>query len=292
MSRIKLAILLIILPQCLMAAVQLQFLPMVPVQQTSKLTMEVRESLPILNMSTKGSQVFKYDLVARNRAPNLPRFQLPAAMSLTVKDMFVLLNVNGQEVTFDPRSENAAPPLMQFSRLIDHPINLLVNSHGNLENGTETFERIYKELPALRQLPLESFLNDLISELFALYEEELTIGAKIEMQSAPGPAFALPAFVTYEIIDINDKEVVAKMTGTVPSKKIVLDKTLKGQGDRPQKVEMTLAGTVKGMATWQRANAMLHTLNCEYQYQAQLRSGDMRWTMQMTVSNAVTTTPL
>ena len=290
---LNIAILLVLLPHCLMAApVRLQFLPMVPVQQTSKLTMEVRESLPILNMSTKGSQVFKYDLVAKNRVPNAKNFQLPGALTLVVKDMFVLLNVNGQEVTFDPRSENAPPSLMQFSRLIDQPINLLVNSHGTLENGPETLDKIYKALPALRQMPLESFFNDMISELFSLYDEELTLGAKIEMQSATGPAFAIPATVIYEIVSITDKEIVAKITGTLEKKTMVLDKTIKGEGDRPQKVEMALTGTMKGTASWQRNNAMVHTLNCDYQYQAQLRSGNMRWTMQMIVSNSVTTNPL
>lgn len=292
--RLKLlsAITLAIFPFVAECAVRLQYIPSVPVQQTSKLTMDVKESLPILNMSTKGSQVFKYDLVANSRGQNVKGFHLPAMLTLTVKDMFVLLNVNGQEVTFDPRAPNAAPPLMQFSRLIDQPISLLVNNHGNLENGSETFERIYKELPALKQLPLESFLNDLVSELFALYDEELTIGAKIEMESSPGPAFAIPALVIYEIVDINDKEVVAKLTGTLPQKRIVLDKTLSGQGDRQQKVEMAISGTVTGTASWQRSNAMIHTFNCDYKYQAQLRSGTMRWTMQMNVNNTVNTAAL
>ena len=292
MYRYVIGVLLIMLPEFVCGATRLQYLPKIPVQQTSKLTMEVKESLPILNMNTKGNQMFKFDIVAQSRLPGKQTLELPAQMRLTIKDMFVLVNVNGKEVAFDPRRENAPPQLMQLSQLIDKPLDISINAHGNLENGPSTFERLFKELPALKQLPLESLLNDLISSLFALYDEDLTVGAIIEMESAPGPAFAFPAFVTYEIAEINDKEVVANLKGKIDPKKITLDKTIQLEGGRQQKVDMVISGQVKGRAIWQRSNAMLFTLNNDYQYEAKLKAGDKQWTMQMTVSQAITTAPL
>ncbi|MEI8124954.1 MAG: hypothetical protein WCG42_04305 [Parachlamydiaceae bacterium] len=281
----------VLFPCYLAAAVQLQFLPSIPVQQTCSLVVDVQESEPILSMTTKGNQNFKFDLLAKSSSPSTKGLTLPATVTLTIRDVSIRVNANGQEAVFDPTGQKNSPALNAFSHLLNQPLNLVVDAHGNLESNSETFDRLLKEYPALSDLPLDSLVNDLVSDLFALYGEELSPGAKIEMQSSPGPAFAFPAYVTYEITEINNKEITATLNGRVDSKKVALEKTIRLNG-RPQKVEMIISGTLKGKASWQRSNAMLYNLNCDYFYDAKLRSRDKQWTMKMKVSQTITSAPL
>ncbi|MEI8366454.1 MAG: hypothetical protein WCF65_08575 [Parachlamydiaceae bacterium] len=287
----RLIFFLLVFPTYLAAVIQLQFIPSAPVQQTNRLTIDVQESLPILNMTSQGSQLFKFDLVATNR-PVAAELTFPAMMTLTIRDVSLRTRTGGQDLSFDLRSATNSPSLNAFAHLANQPLNLFIDAHGQVDSKNETFERLLKQYPALSQVPLDSLVKDLASGLFALYKEDLSVGAKIEMESSQGPIFAIPAFLTYEITDINDKEIVASLSGKINPSKIFLEKPVQIDGKRPQQVEMTISGTLQGRVTWQRKNAMLYGGNCDYSYEAKLRAGERRWTMKMNISQTTSSTSL
>ena len=287
-----LRILFIFIPSVLSASIQLDYLSLTPVQQTSQVTIEVKESQPILNMSSKGSQMFKYNLVMKNGGERGKAVHLPADIVFMIKDLFISLKENESEIIFDPRLECSVPSLKSFSYLLDEPLNFSIDSHGNLKSKVNTFDRLLKEHPDLNQQPINSIVNNLIADLFALYDEDLVVGLKIEMQSSPGPIFSICSYITYTIVEINEREVIAELTGIVEPQIISLAKPLQVNGRRPQKVEMKVTGAIKGKASWQRKNALLYNLNCDYTYNGELNCGDKKWGIGMKVSEIIKTIPL
>ena len=285
MRRFAFALLVILMPQCLTAASRLQYLPLILVQHTSKLMLELQESLPVLNLTTKGNQVLKFDLVLKKGEGKSAIVKLPISLTLTLKDLFVFLNVNGVELTFDPRGGKNSIPFMQLSQLIDKPMQLNVDEQGYLVDESETFTKFFQQLPALKDLSLELLFNDLIFHLFALCGQELTEGAKFQKKTSGSPSYSQPAYITYDIVEINDHTISATMNGSIEPTKLLFDASFPTDNQEIQKVEMILSGNLQGKISWKRSNAMLYTLNSSYHYLAELKLGDMRWTMELAISH-------
>ena len=290
--RLIIAILALFLPCNAITAAQLQYCPSFPVQHTSKLILDVQESLPLLNFSTKGNQIIKFDLMLKNGASKAPMTKLPLSLQLTLKDLFIFLKVNGEEIVFDPKGEKVSLPLMQFNQLIDKPVTFKIDTNGYLTDTTDVFPTVFKQLPALKDLSLELMLNEMFFYLFSLADQQLMIGAKIQQKIMQDYSQSLPAVITYEILDINEREILAKMEGKIEPKTFLLDTLLSIEGSVAPKVEMKLTGNTEGTISWNRQNALLYNMNNDYHYQAEMQFGDMRWTMQMKISNTSSTMPL
>jgi hypothetical protein len=275
MRPFALAFLLLFVPICIKAdGVRLQYLPETPVQLTSKLAVEVQESMPILNLATKGHQVSRS-----------PITHLPLLLNLTLKDIFVFLNVNGEELSYDPRGEKVSVPLVQFSLLIDKPMEFKVDERGYLVDEAGTLGKIFKQQPALKNISLPLLLNEMLFHLFALSGEDLFVGAKFERAAQEDPSGVLAPVIFYEIIEVNDQEVMAKVKGTVKPKTMQFSTILTSENKSPQKVEMKLTGDLQGNISWKRNNALQYSLNNTYNYLAELKFGEMRWTIQMTITH-------
>lgn len=291
MPRFFIALLVFFIPCYAKASVRLQYLPAVPVQYTSKLILDIQESLPVLNLTTKGNQTLKFNLEVKKEEDRLPLMQLPVTLILTVKDLFIFLNVNGEELTFDPRGEKISIPLIQLSQLIDKPLLLTIDSRGNVIKDARTFSKLFQQLPALKELSIQDFFNEMLFHLFSLCGQELTMGEKIQRQTSFVSSSPLPASIFYEISEINDQEIVARMKGAIEPRKIVFDNPIAVNNEKPKKVEMKLSGDLQGTMSWKRSNAMLYSLNSHYRYLAELKLGGMRWTMQITISHITSSVP-
>ena len=271
-------------------AAYLQYLPEIPVHHTSKLALEVQESLPFLNLNTKGNQVIKFDLLLKKDEKQSPLVKLPFDITLTLKDLFIFLNVNGEELTFDPRGEKISIPLIQLSQLIDKPLAFKIDSQGAVIDAGDTFAKIFKLQPALKNLSLQPFLNEMFFHVFTLSGEELTKGAKFQRSLPADPSGSFPATINYEIVEITDRDISAKINGVIKPKTFKFNLGL-GAGDENAKaVEMSLTGEMQGTISWMSGNAMLYSLNNNYRYVAELKLGEMHWTMQMTISHASSST--
>lgn len=290
--RLFIALLAFFFPCSAATAAQLQYLSEFPVQHTSKLSLDVQESLPILNFTTKGNQVLKFDLVVQNGSNKLPLVKLPLALQLTLRDLFISLKVNGEELTFDPRGEKVSVPLIQLGQLIDKPMQFIIDSNGYLIDKSDVFATIYKHQPALKDLSIPLMLNEMFFHLFGLAGREFAIGEKIKVAAMPDPSNSLPASITYEILDINDHVITARMEGSIEPRSFSFDPLMGADMGVSKKVEMKLTGDTQGTISWNRTNALLYTLNNHYRYQAEMKFGEMRWNLQMTISNVSSSMPL
>lgn len=292
MRRIAITMLIIVLVPCwLFATAHLEYLPAVPVQYTSKLTLDVQESLPILNVSSKGNQVLKFNLLLKKQENQPVLTKPPFDLTLTLKDLFLFLNVNGIELTFDPRGKKISVPLIQLTQLIDKPMELKIDSRGYLVDGTDAFSTLFKELPALKDLSIQLLFNEVFFHLFALSGESLEVGAKFQKTPTLTSYPSLPSIMTYEIVEINDQEIVAKLEGSLDPKKILFEGILSIDTSGSQNVEMNVSGNLQGMVSWKRKNALLYSLNSTYQYIAEMKYGEMNWKMQMSISHVTTSSP-
>lgn len=101
-----------------------------------------------------------------------------------------------------------------------------------------------------------------------------------------------PSLLTYDIVEINDQDVQAKVNDVIEPKKIVFEIPIAMNEELPQKVEMVLSGDLQGVVSRKRSNAMLYTLNNNYRYLAELKLGEISWSMQMTISHISSSSPL
>lgn len=292
MRRYILIALAMTLPHSFAVAVQLQYLPEVPVQHTSKLNFEVEEPLPILKLSTKGHQLLKFDLVLNGNGKTQPLTQLPLALTLKLKDLFIFLDINGLELTVDPRGKKASIPLIQLAQLLDKPLPFTINTKGHLMEEGDVYKTIFKQQPALKELPLELMLNELFFPIFSLCGEELEVGKKFQRAAFSDPSHSVPSIITFTITGINDEEIIASMEGEIPPKKIAFAPFETENGSADQKVQTTLSGRTNGIISWKRSNALLYTFNNQYHYQAEMALGSLRFTMQMNISNASSSSAL
>lgn len=275
---------------CAANAAYLQYLPEISVHHTSKLSLEVQDPLPFLNLNTRGNQVVKFDLLLKKNEKQSPLVKLPFDLTLTLKDLFIFLNVNGEELTFDPRGEKISIPLIQLSQLIDKPLPFVIDSQGAVVDARDTFAKIFKLQPALKHLSLQEFLNEMFFHIFTLCGEDLTLGAKFQRTLPADLSSAFPSVINYEIVEIADREIFARMNSVMKPKTFKFDLGLEAGNEASKAVEMSLTGEMQGTISWMAGNAMLYTLNNHYRYVAELKLGGMQWTMQMTISHASSST--
>lgn len=273
-------------------AVQLQYLPAVPVQHTSKLAFELEEPLPILKLSTKGHQLLKFELTLNDSGKALPLTKLPLSLTLKLKDLFIFLDINGMELTIDPRGKKTSVPLIQLAQLLDKPMAFNVNSNGLLVEEGDTLKAIFKQYPALKELQLDLILNELFSPVFSLCGEELEIGKKFQKMIASNSAHLVPSSFAFTVTDINEQEITASMEGEISPKMVAFAPFMTEDSAADQKMQVSVSGRSQGTISWKRSNALLYSLNNQYHYQAEVVLGSLRFTMQMNISHSSWTNEL
>lgn len=269
------------------APVKVSYLPSVPVVQTSEVSIDINESLPLLHLASKAQQVLKIELTVSPQ-PGISRLaQTPIELTLVLKDIFVNLFVNQEEAAFDPRGDRSAISLKEFSRLIDKPIRLKIDEKGSIIDVSGDMQKVKRELPALTDLGIEILFGELLQHHFTVLGKDLALGTKFQVPFAHEPVSPLPETVEYEIISITDKDVVAAIKGEIKPRQIEL-KTPMLLNEKEEKVQLTFSGFLKGEGSWNRNNAMFFSLKNDYTYNALLKTSDKQWKMQITLSHKLT----
>lgn len=263
--------------------VKLTLIPGVVIQQVSEFSIDIEEALPRLPLVTKGKQVLKLEVIASPQAGTEKLDHLPIELTVTLKDIFVDLLVNKEEAAFDNRGERSAVALKELSRLIDRPIRFKVGELGiMMEARPDDLRKIFRELPALSGIGINSFFEELLQHHFVLVGKELSVGAKFEESFATDSNDSpLPATIEYEIVQITDKEIFASMKGRIVERQVQLKQTVKVDREEKDKILLTYSGTLKGEAVWNRNNAMIFNQKTYYSYDVFLQEGDMKWKMQV-----------
>lgn len=271
-----------LLPFALFAAtpIKLTYLPATPVLQTSELSIEIDESMPILHLASKAKQVLKMEVTAAAQPGATRLTQPPIDLTVVLKDVFVDLFVNQEEAAFDPRVERSPTSLKEISKLIDKPIHLKVNEQNAIIIAPNDLQTLKRELPALNDIGIELLFGELLQHHFALLGKELTIGAKFQEPFARDSASPLPETIDYEIVSITDKDVIASIKGNIKPKEFQLKSPIKFD-DKEEPILLSYSGSLKGEGTWNRQNAMLFQMKTDYTYLALLKAGPMQWKMQV-----------
>lgn len=259
----------------------------IPVSISSKTTFEVQESLPVLKLKTQGTQQLKFEMKGLGEIDDLTSSRLPADVRITIKDLFIHLTVNGKELIFDPRGEKVTVPLNHLSQLIDRSLNLRLDSQGYLVGGGDTFDSIFREFPALKQMAFQNALSDHLQHLFALHGREVLVGEVIQLKPLSDTPIGPSPQMTCEIVEIDDDEIRGVIKGKLAPVSTSFSITVEGK-EQPGAVKMILTGDVTGKVSWNRRNALISTLNNDYRYQAKMGLGDTEWMMLMTMNNAIT----
>lgn len=256
-----------------------------PVLFTSKSTIEVQESLPILKIKTQGSQVLKFEMQAPVENDESANPFFPADVRFTLKDLFVHLSVNGEELAFDQRGDKVAVPLFHLSELIDRPMNLRIDDQGMLMDGKDSFDGLFRELPALKRLSLQKMLKEHLQHLFILQGRDIAVGDVIQTKAPALPNASSEPTLSFEIVSIDEDEVKGVLKGKIGPSASAFSK------GTDKEVRMILTGDIIGNISWNRRNALLCTLTSEHRYRAKMGMDGAEWEMLMTMSNFMTASP-
>jgi len=277
-------LLLCIMPWEIGAGVKLHYLPL-KVQQTSTLTLEINESLPVLHLSSQAKQILKFNLTPIPGEGAAALTKLPMALLFTLKDIFIDLRINQAESTFDHRTNLLSVPLRQLSSVIDRPLRLSIDVKGCLVDEALDIEKLLKEFPVLQKVNLKAFLHELLYHLFALTDKDLELGAKFEQTPVCKSTSFFPKQITYEITTITDQEIGASINGTLAPLNVILEAKLNIDEQHQEPVAMAVSGILQGEVFWERSNALLCRLQTTYHCQAKLTAGDMQWNLTMQIGH-------
>jgi hypothetical protein len=274
------------------APVRLQYLSDIPIRQTSKLTIDIDESFPNFKLNAKSKQSLQFILTIVTEQPDLPILQPPFDLTLVLKDFTIDLNANEESTAFDAKNPGSSIHMAQFSQMLDKPIHLRFNEDFTIQIPSQDLEKFTRELPVLKDIKPEIFLNELFQPLFALIGKDLFVGFKFQHKVPTEPDIPVPAVVNYEVTDIDDQAIVATFYGTIEPKTITLSSPLQFNKETNEIAELMLSGSLQGDISWNRKNALLYGLQAEYLYKGILKFGEWEWMMHVTIVHKVSSSKL
>lgn len=271
--------------------VRLQYLPKVPVLQTSILEMDTNDVFPGLKLDGKASQTIK-GVVTILGDDTLPISGPPLDFTFTLKNVDVGFSANGVHVGFSSKDPLASIFLAQSLKLIDKPLHIHVD--GDLKIGGEGSElqKLLQDIPALEQLNLTHFFAEWFQELFSLSAKDLKVGDTYETtkildknEERQGTSFS------YTVTAITPEEIEAEIKGEMEPQILSLTSQFSGDGGKVQAVELSLMGKILGNVAWNRQNALLYRLNTHYDYTGGLKIGDTTHALHLQLKHQLDSVP-
>ncbi len=254
---------------------RLEYLPNIPIIQTSELTLELTQSLPGLKLNANANQTLTATLSIVGEQSGIPMTQPPLTLKFVLKDLKINLKSNNEEVKFDVKDPKSALELAQLARIVDRPIELRFGKNFELQNHPEELQQILRELPMLQEFRPESLLQELFQHLFAFADKDLAVGLQIQQRGPIHPLSSEAPIINYEITSLNDQEVRASIAGKMDKQTIQLKHPLANGTVEP--IEFTLMGALKGNATWNRHHALIYQLDVEYTYTGLFKIAEANW---------------
>lgn len=272
----------------------LQYQPNLPVHLTSTLTLDLSQSLPGLSLSTKGKQILEADLTLSQEKEGLPVLQPPFNVAFLLKGICLDMEANGERFSFNSTEREGSVYSNQLSELMNHPIVLQFGAGFVLNHQNESLKKMMRGLPLLQEIPLEGFLEELLSPLFAGAGRQLVIGQVIERELFPnnfssglginhGDTPSLPRKVVYTITDIDDYHVFGALRGEIKKHFFELKGKMFSEEKDTVPITASLSGVVEGSVKWNRDNALLHSLQLEYSYVARFQWAEWEWLMHVSL---------
>lgn len=265
-------------------ATHLQYQTNQPVILNSEFKIRSFANLPGLEMTTTGKQQLEAVLTIEPQdESNLPISTPPFDLTFILKSILIDLQANNEKIYFDTREENnnTSLYLSQVSKIVDRPIKLRVESSDPITLSSDDLNQITYELPVLKDVNPENLLQDIISYIFTLSGEDLTVGKKIDKKSAG--LYSMPESLSYEISKIDNYHIYGIIKGDIDKRKFQLNKQIEINEKEKETPNVELSGSFVGKIKWNRDNALLFDLNIEYNYSALFQLGDQVWKMDFSM---------
>jgi hypothetical protein len=262
----------------------LHYLPNIPVHLNSEVTLDIRQTLPGLSLSTRGRQNISAVLVISSEQSDLPITRPPFDLTFVLKALKINLRANDKEISFDSDQMESSLFLSQVSKMIDRPIRIYFGEDFKLESGSAELRRIVKELPLLQEIHPENLLVELFLHLFAPGGKELTEGQTFKRDLGGNAIPSMPNSVEYRITNIDDYSVYADISGEIEKREFQLQGLVKTEEKKEEVVGVRLSGMMNGKVKWNRDNALLYDLDVEYAYSAKFKLGEWEWVMNVALN--------
>lgn len=280
-------ILLLLVGGCLSAEVELTFLPNKTVKQESTLTIELQQYLPSVRLNATMEQKLLADVKIVDRS-DLPVSRPPINMLFTLRDLSVHLSANDKEAEYEVNKPSTSLFLAEIHDMIDEPIKLRFDDQFRLMSDTPGLVQLSKELPILSQVHPQSLIEELFQHQFALAGRSLEQGKSytIDFDDMVG---VQPHSITYTVIDINDKEIIATMKGEIPTSSMNMEVEIPIGDVMHDVVRFVINGEFSGTVRWSRSNALQYTLDAVTSYHGVYKIAEWEWTMDLNIKHRVST---
>jgi len=255
--------------------IRLHYIPNAPVEVISQLELEIDNALPGFKLDARGGQTVQAILSVQGDQTGLPIDHPPFQLLFTFKNIQVDLLANHVRTGFSTAHPSTSLQLAQANRLIDRPLLLQFDAQGGLMQNDE-LQKLFAELPLLKQIGLNAFLAELFQPFTAIFGRDLSVGDKFQFSQPKG---FVPQ-VNYEIIAIDDDVVEAKFSGQIESK-------IPLEGETQSDPMLSLSGAMEGHVSWSRHNALDCTVEALYVYSGVLSMGDSSWALNYNLKHTL-----
>lgn len=247
----------------LFAEIELAFVPNRPVQQESRLTIQLQQSLPGMQLQATMQERLMADVKMVDRA-DLPINRPPFNLLFTLKDLTVCLQTGDKQVEYQVNKPNTSLFLAEIHDMIDKPIKLYFDEKCHLLPHTPGIVQLAKELPLLSQIHPQSLAEELFQHQFSLAGRPLIVNKSYTIL-LKGMGMQ-PKSLIYTITSINDQEIVATLKGDIPSTSFAMQTEVLTSNILRKGIRLTVDGLISGEIRWSRSNALLYALKLKTIY--------------------------
>ena len=262
--------------------VRLQYLPHVPVVQTSRLQIEMNDAFPGFKIKGKAFQTIESVITLAGDQSELPILQPPLDLTYVLKKIHVELSANNVKKGFSSSYSPTSLPLVQGTALIDRPLKLRLDTKFSLEKENSSLKKLLDEIPILHDLRLESFFLEWFQHLFALSGKDLALGHSYKVV-VQGENY--PYTFQYTITSLTDDNIQADIQGLIESKGIKLKGQFPMDGMKNSDAELSVTAKVQGNASWNLHNALVFRLDTHSAYTGVLKIADSTWNLGMNLDH-------
>lgn len=279
------------------ASTQLRYLAEQPVLQKSQVSVEV--AAPGLLSSQGGhplleaTQNLESVLEIQGEAGQ-PISQLPIDLFFSLRGLTVGIEANGHSVSYSSDHPDSSAFMKELSKSIGEPVRVRLGNNLKMDASSRDFLKLVRDMEKLDGFKLNNLITEVFQQLFALAGEDLQIGQTYTQNLTLGGDAMRPISIVYEIADITDKEVRAKVSGGFQPVRLPVTGTLLGGQPTADKSDayLTIGGKIEGKAVWSRKNALIYKTRFQYLYEGELEEGSQSIPIQVRLKQQSSTKAL
>jgi hypothetical protein len=198
----------------------------------SEVNFSIKQSLPEFNLNAQGEQKVEAEIAFAEKD-----------LLFSLKRLKVDLINNDEKISIDTKEPHTSFYFSQVGKLIDKPIPLKLNDDFTLNESSAELFALIGQFPMLQEIHPVSFLKEMINPLTLFLEHKGKVGKKYSCNN-----------LEYQVVAIDGDQIEAVISGTIPQKKVILEKKITMDDGSFETVHLTLNGSIRGDGVWQRGS--------------------------------------